>query len=51
MIHAVNDRVPLSQIRNRNDWDKGYDDGYKYWEEGDRIRKGGDLAGVVFLFF
>lgn len=50
VIHAVNDRVPLSQIRNRNNWDKGYDDGYKYWEEGDRIRKGGDLAGAIRLF-
>lgn len=50
VIHAVNDRVPLSQIRNRNNWDKGYDDGYKYWEEGDRIRKDGDLAGAIRLF-
>lgn len=50
VIHAVNDRVPLSQIRNRNNWDKGYDDGYKYWEEGDRIRKAGDFAGAIRLF-
>ena len=50
VVHAVNDRVPLSQIRNRNNWDKGYDDGYRYWEKGDRIRKDGDLAGAIRLF-
>lgn len=49
-IHAVNGRVPISEIKNQNNWDKGFDAGYKYWEEGDRMRKDGDLEGAIRLF-
>jgi tetratricopeptide (TPR) repeat protein len=49
-IHPVNNRVPLSQIRNKNDWEKGFDDGFKYWEQGDAERKTGNIEEAIRLF-
>lgn len=49
-INPVHNRVPLSNIRNLNDFDKGFDDGYKYWYEGDILRKGGDIEAAIQLF-
>ena len=41
-INAINDRVPLNEIKNLNDWEKGYDAGIKYWIKGDELRKSGN---------
>jgi tetratricopeptide (TPR) repeat protein len=49
-IHPVNNRVPLSQIRNKNNWEKGFDDGFKYWEQGDAERKTGNIEEAIRLF-
>lgn len=49
-IHPVNNRVPLSQIRNKNNWEKGFDDGFKYWEQGDVERKMGNIEEAIKLF-
>lgn len=49
-IHPVNNRVPLSQIRNQNNWEKGFDDGFKYWEQGDTERKTGNIEEAIRLF-
>lgn len=50
IINPTHNRVPISNIRNLNDFDKGFDDGYKYWYEGDILRKGGDLEAAIQLF-
>lgn len=49
-INPINDRVPLSDIRNLNDFDKGYNEGNKYWYEGDVLRKCGDISAALRLF-
>lgn len=49
-IHPVNNRVHLSQTRNRNNWEKGFDEGYKYWEQGDKERKAGNIEEALKLF-
>ena len=49
-IHPVNTRVPLSQIRNKNNWEKGFDAGFKYWEQGEVERKTGNIEEAIRLF-
>ncbi|MEW9924400.1 hypothetical protein AB2T63_06710 [Clostridium butyricum] len=50
-IHPVNKRVDLSKINNLNNWDKGFDEGYSYWEEGDKLRKDGRIEEAIELFY
>ena len=50
IIHPVNNRVPLANIKNLNDSNKGYEEGSQYWEEGDALRKEGDFEGAIQLF-
>lgn len=47
VINAVHNRCPLSEIKNLGDWDKGFKDGYKYWERGEAARAQGDLTGAI----
>ena len=49
-IYPLNNRVPLSQIRNKNNWEKGFDEGFKYWEQGDAERKAGNIEEAIKLF-
>lgn len=49
-IFPLNNRVPLSEIQNLNNWDKGYDKGYPYWEKGEELRKAGDLNEALTLY-
>lgn len=49
-IYPVNNRVPLSDIKNLNDCEKGFDAGYKYWAEGDVERKAGNIDRAIQLF-
>lgn len=49
-INPLNDRVPLDDIRNLNDFSKGFDEGNKYWYEGDVLRKSGDIEAALHLF-
>lgn len=49
-INPVHSRVSLSKIRNANDWDTGFDDGYSFWEEGDTYRKSGSFAKAIDCF-
>ena len=49
-IKPINNRVSLSEIRNRNNWSKGFDEGYKYWERGEAERKAGNLEKAIQLF-
>jgi len=49
-IHPVNNRIPLSQIWNKSNWEKGFDDGFKYWEQGEAERKTGNIEEAIRLF-
>lgn len=49
-ISPVHARVPLSQIKNLHNWEKGFDAGFKYWEEGDVERKAGNIEKAIQLF-
>jgi len=49
-INPINDRTPLSEIRNLNDWHKGFNDGFQFWEQGDELRKTGNIEAALALF-
>jgi len=49
-INPVNDRVPLNNIRNLSDWHKGFNDGFQFWEQGDELRKAGNIEAAISLF-
>ena len=49
-INAINDRVPLNEIKNLNDWEKGFDAGNKYWIKGDELRKSGNYYEAIQQF-
>lgn len=40
----------MEKIRNLHNWDKGFDEGYHYWEEGDKERKNGHIKRAIELF-
>ncbi len=50
IIEANHTRVPLAQIKNRGNWDRGFDDGYPYWEQGETARKDGHIDEAILLF-
>ncbi len=50
IVNAVNNRCPLCDIKNLNDEDKGFRDGYTYWERGEEKRKNGELEEAIKLF-
>lgn len=50
VINAVHNRVPLSEIRNVENWDKGFEMGFPHWEKGENERKSGNLAVAIELF-
>ena len=49
-INPVHNRVPLTEIKNIDNWDKAFDEGYKYWVEGDAERKNGNIEKAILLF-
>ncbi len=50
VINAIHSRVPLNNIENIDDWDKGYEMGSPYWREGETARKEGKLVEAIQLF-
>lgn len=50
IVNAVNNRCPLREIKNLNDWDKGFQAGFKYWEKGEVARKEGDLNTALSFY-
>ncbi|GAA3347837.1 hypothetical protein GCM10017717_23060 [Deinococcus persicinus] len=50
VINAIHNRVPLKDIKNLNNWEKGFDKGYPYYIEGDKERKSGNIAVAIELF-
>lgn len=49
-INAVHKRIPLSEIENGENWDKGFTMGFPYWEKGEEERKAGRLEDAIVLF-
>lgn len=49
-INPVNNRNPLNKIKNLNDWNKGYDEGFDFWLKGDELRKNGEYNEAIKLF-
>ncbi|MGE7887703.1 GIY-YIG nuclease family protein [Bacillus cereus] len=49
-INPFHARVPLSEIKNSHNWDRGFDEGMPYWEKGDAERKAGNLEIAIELF-
>ena len=50
VINPTYSRVPLSDICNLNNLDKGFEAGFPYWEKGDTARKEGKLEEAIRLF-
>ena len=42
--------IIIQPIRNKNNWEKGYDEGYPLWEKGDNLRKEGNVEEAIKLF-
>ncbi|MBR0607576.1 tetratricopeptide repeat protein [Bacillus safensis] len=49
-IKPFHNRTPLSEIKNLNNWEKGFDEGMPYWEKGDAERKNGNIEKAISLF-
>lgn len=50
VIQPLHNRVPLAKVRNLDNWEKGYDEGYHLWEKGDRLRKEGNIEEAIRMF-
>ncbi len=50
IVNAIHTRVTLDKIRNATNWEKGFDDGYPYWERGEIARKDGRINEAIDLF-
>lgn len=50
VVNAVNNRCALKDIKNLNDWDKGFQAGFKYWEKGEQARKEGNLDTALSFY-
>lgn len=49
-INPIHNRVQLNAIRNLDDSRRGFDEGYQYWEQGEKLRKVGDIESAISLF-
>lgn len=49
-INPCHNRVPLTKIRNLDDWNTGIHDGYSFWEQGEKYRKSGDIKKAIDYF-
>lgn len=49
-VNPIHNRIPLKDIKNLHNWDKGFDAGMPYWEKGDKERKAGNLERAIELF-
>lgn len=49
-INAENSRVPLDQIQNLDNWDKGFKAGFPHWEQGEEARKNGRIEEAISFF-
>lgn len=50
VVNAVNNRCPLQQVLNYGDSDKGFKDGFPYYEDGEEARLRDELDKAIALF-
>lgn len=50
IISAIHNRVPLKEIQNYGNWNKGFEMGFPHWERGEEERKTGNLVVAIELF-
>lgn len=50
VINPIYSRASLNDICNLNNWDKGFEAGFPYWEQGESARKEGNLDEAIVLF-
>lgn len=49
-IIATHSRVPLSEIKNANDWEKGFDAGFKSYENGEVARRDSRIEEAIAFY-
>lgn len=49
-LEPIYSRVSIDEIKNKNDWQKGFDAGFKYFEKGEQLRKDGNLLEALQFF-
>lgn len=50
LYEATHNRIPLSEIKNKDDWEKGFDEGSPYYYQGEEKRKAGEIIEAIRLF-
>lgn len=50
IVSAKHSRVPLNEIKNANDWKKGFDEGFKYYEKGEVARRSSHIDEAITLY-
>lgn len=43
-------RMPLSEIENIDNWQRGFEKGFSFYEEGEYERKAGNISNSIYLF-
>ena len=43
-------RIPIEQIKNVDNWEKGFDEGFPFFEKGEILRKEGNVDEAILLF-
>ncbi len=49
-INPENTRWPISEIKNRGNFDRGFDAGFPLYERGEELRKAGNEAAAIELY-
>ena len=49
-IDAKHTRIPLEQIQNQNEWRRGFEKGFPFWERGEEERKSGNIDNALLFF-
>jgi len=49
VINAVHSRIPLHEIKNQNNWNKGFEAGFSHWERAEQLRKEGKIEEAILL--
>ncbi len=50
VVNAVHNRCPIWKIKNRGNSDKGFELGFPYYEQGESLRKSGDIERAISLY-
>jgi exonuclease, DNA polymerase III, epsilon subunit family len=50
VLTKKSERIPLNEIENIDDWDRGFDEGFPFYLEGEDERKAGNIKESIKLF-